>query len=294
MIVGFAIASAQVNLSFNLEKGKKYVYRMDVVTNSQQSIGEQMSHGETEISFQYLIEIKDNTPQEVTARFSFTEMIYNVSNPGMKMRYNTKNPVENPTDVDKIFGKLLNNLLNQPFQVVIAPDGSIKSVTGLDAIYENAVNAISGDGQTAEQLGVRMRSQFGDIPIKNSLELLLNFYPAKEVMVGESWNIERTTVANNMTTTTKSIFTLKELSKNMATISAVFNMEMEANPDTGMERKNVVNSIATIVVDAKTGLPISGDYTTNIKGSGRVQGMDMQMEGSEKMRTTGKVFRHIQ
>jgi len=175
--------------------------------------------------------------------------------------------------------------------VVIAPDGSIKSVTGLDAIYENAVNAISDDDPIAAQLGVQMRSQFGDTPIKNSLEMLLNFYPAKVVEVGDSWNIERKSSVNNMTTTTKSKFTLKELSEKMATIAAVFDMETKANPDAGMERKIVVSSIATIVVDVNTGLPITGDYTTNIKGSGKVQGMDMQVDGTEKMKTTGTVLR---
>ena len=290
LIAGLAAASAQINLSFNLEKGKKYEYRMDVITSSQQNVGGQTSHRETEISFQYLIEIKDNTPEKITAQFSFTEIIYIVSSPNMKMRYNTKNPIENPTDVDKMLGKILNNLINQPFLVVIALDGSIKSVAGLDAICENAVNAIPDDGPMAAQLSAQMRSQFGDIPIKNSLEILLNFYPARVVELGDNWDIERTTVVGNMATTTQSKFTLKEFNEGMATIVAVFNTETVANPDAGMERKIAANSIATIVVDINTGLPVTSNYTTNIKGSGKVQGMDMQMVGTEKMRITGAVI----
>jgi hypothetical protein len=140
------------------------------------------------------------------------------------------------------------------------------------------------------QLGAQIRSQFSDIPIKNSLEILFNFYPAKVVEPGDSWDIERTTFVGNMTTTTKSKFTLKELNEGMATIAAVFKTEMEANPDTEMERKIAASTIATIIVDVNTGLPVTGDYTTNTKGSGKVQGMDMQMVGTEKMKTTGSVL----
>ncbi|MCL2726773.1 MAG: DUF6263 family protein [Bacteroidales bacterium] len=286
LIAVLTVASAQVHLSFNLEKGEKYEYLMDIKTTSQQSFGDQTSIGEMEIVFKYLIEVTEKTPQEITAQFTFTQIIYVVSNPRMKMGYHSKNQVENPTDIDKMLGNMIDKVIGQSFVAVIAPDGSIKSVTGMDAVYENMVSEIEGDEQMAAQLSAQMRSMFTDRSRKNSLDMLLTIYPAKEVVVGDSWNFEIEIPTNNGSFAYNPKFTLKEISNDVAIVDVI--VVIEANPDA----ESIFSAIqtGTILIDVKTGLPISGDITFDSKSSFKNQGMDVQIDSSEKWKTTGSTL----
>ena len=286
LISGLTVASAQVKLSFNPEKGKKYEYQMDMLQNIQQSVMGQTIPIEMEMNFKYLMEIVDKTPQEITARFTYREAAYIVSSPMMKMGYDSKNPVENPSEMDNMLGKMFGKLIDQSFQTVFAPDGSVKSVTGMDAIFESMSNSIAGSGQVAAQMGPQMKGQFSDDAMKSSFEQSFRIYPANAVKAGDSWNMENITSVNNMNVTHKTKYTLKETSKNMATIAIESDVEMD--PGVMMEGKLAGTVTGTMLVDVKTGLPVTNDATMNIKGSVKAQGIDIQMDLSAKTKTTTK------
>jgi len=286
LIASIIVASAQVKLSFNPEKGKKYEYQTDLIQNIQQSVMGQTVPVTMEMNTKYLMEIKDKTPQEITAQFTYLEVVYIISSPMMKMGYDSKTPVENPTEMDNMLGKMFSKMIDQSVVAVIAPDGSVKSVTGMDAVAEDMINAIAGDGQLAAQMGAQMKTQFSDDALKTSFEQMFRIYPAKAVRVGESWNNESTMSVNNMNTTHKTKYTLKGISKNMATIAVVSDVEMDSGAM--MEGRLAGTQTGTILVDVKTGLPVTNDISGNIKGSLKAQGMDIQMDLSLKTKTTAK------
>ena len=286
LMSGLTIGSAQVKLSFNPEKGKKYEYQTVAIQNIKQNVMGQEIPVEVEMSTKYLMEIKDKTSQEITVQFTYHEMAYIVSSPMMKMGYDSKNPVENPTDIDKMLGKMFEKMIGQSVMVVIAPDGSVKSLSGMDAIGESMISAISADGQMIAQLGAQMKQQFNDNAMKSSFEQMFKIYPGNAVKVGESWTVENTTVINNMNTGLKTKYTLKSVSKNIATIAVAGEIEM--NPGAGMEGKLTGTQTGTMTVDTQTGVSVTGDVSQNMKGAFKVQGMDMQMELTSKTKTSIK------
>jgi len=286
LITGLTVAQAQVKLSFNPEKGKKYEYQTDVTQNIRQSVMGQTIPMETEMNVKYLMEIKDKTPQEITVQFTYREVSYILSSPMMKMGYDSENPLANPTQMDNIIGKMLDRLIEQTIMAVIAPNGSVKSVTGMDVIAENMINAITEDGQMAAQIGAQIKPQFSDDAMRSSFEQSFRIYPANAVKAGDSWNEENTVSVNGMNTTRKSKYSLKEISKNMATI--VVETEVEMDPGAMMEGKLSGTQTETILVDVKTGLPVTNDAAMNIKGNVKTQGMDVQMDLSMKTKTTTK------
>jgi hypothetical protein len=291
LISGFIAAQAQVKLSFNPEKGKKYEYRTDITQNITQSVMGQTIPVETEMNFVYLMEITGKTPQETTVQFTFLEIAYMVSSPMMKMGYDSKNPVENPSDTDKIFDKMFGKLIGESFTAVIAPDGSVKSIAGMDAIAESMINAISGEGQLAAQLGAQMKSQFGDELFKKSIEQSLKIYPANAVKVGESWNMENIMPMNGMNTAFKTKYTLKSVSRNMAVIAVESEIEMDPSSvimGVSLEGNLSGTQTGTMTVDVKTGLPATSDLSQDIKGTFRAQGMEIQMEVTAKTKNTIK------
>jgi len=280
------VPAQQVKLSFNPEKGKKYVYQTEVVQNAKQNVMGQEIPVEMEINTTYLMEIKDKTPQEIMVQLTYEEMTYIISSPMMKMGYDSKNPVENPSDFDQMLSKMFDQMIGQPIVMVIAPDGSVKLLTGMDAIGENMVSAITDDGPMIAQLGAQMKQQYNDAAMKNMFEQSFKTYPDNPVRVGNSWNMESTMMVNNMMAGFKTKYTLKSVSKNMATIAV--DGEIEMNPGEGMEGKISGTQIGTMIVDTKTGLSLTSEVSQNMKGELKVQGMDIQMEMITNTKTSIK------
>jgi len=287
LVSGLTIVPAQqVKLSFNPEKGKKYEYQTEMVQNVKQNVMGQEIPVEMEMNTKYLMEIKDKTPQETTVQLTYEEMVYIISSPMMKMGYDSKNPVENPSDIDQMFSKMFDQMIDQSIVVVIAPDGSVKSVTGMDAIGESMVSAIAADGQMIAQLGAQMKQQYNDDAMKNMFEQMFKIYPENAVKAGNSWNINTSMMVNNMITDLKTKYTLKSVSKNMATIAV--NGEIEMNPGAGMEGIITGTQTGTMTVDTKKGLPVASNVSQNMTGAIKVQGMEVQMELITKSKTTIK------
>jgi hypothetical protein len=232
------------------------------------------------------MEIKDKTPQEIQTQFTYREVAYSISSPMMKMGYDSKNPVENLSEMDKILYKIFGSMIDKPFMAVIAPDGSVKSVTGMDAIAESMSAAISADGPMAAQIGEQMKQLFGGDAIKSSFEQSFKMYPANAVNVGDSWNMENTMMISNMNASFKTKYTLKAVNRNMATIAVESTIEIETGA--GMEGKLAGTQTGTIVVDTETGLHVTGDMLQNIVGIVKAQGMEVQMEMTTNAKTSTK------
>jgi len=286
LVSGFTVASAQVKLSFNPEKGTKYEYQTEMTSNNKSNVMGQEVPVEMEISLKYLMEIMDKTPQEIQVQFTCQEIAYIISSPMMKMGYDSKKPIENPSNMDNIFGKMLNGMLGSSIMMVFGHDGSVKSITGMEIIAENMTNAVANDGQIAAQMVAPVKQQFSETSMKSSFEQSFKIYPDHPVRTGNSWNMESVTMLNNMNTNFKSKYTLKNTNRNITAVAVVSDMEI--NPVAGMEGKLAGTQTGTINIDTKTGLPVKSDMTQNIKGSVSTQGMEVQMEMVTKTKSSIK------
>ena len=276
LMSGLTIVSAQVKLSFNPSKGAKYEYQTEMIQNIKQAFMGQEMQIETEMNFTYVMEIRDKTPQEAQVLVTYRDVAYIVSSPMMKMGYDSKNPIENPSEMDQMLAKMFSNLIGQSFMMVVAPDGSVNSVTGMDAISDNMIKAIADNGQMAMQMGASMRQQFSDDAMKNTFEQSFKIYPADAVKAGDSWNTESAMTVNNMNTSAKTKYTLKDVSRNMATVDVTSDIEMNASME--MEGKLTGTQTGILIIDTRSGMTVTCDMSQNIKGTLKTQGIDVQME----------------
>jgi len=283
-VMGVSVASAQIKLSFNPNKGDKYEYQTEVLQNITQNVMGQEIPIEMEMSQKYLMVIKDKSSQEITAQYTYKEMSYIVSSPMMKMGYDSRNPIENPSEIDKLVGKMLGAFIDQSFTVVFAPDGSVKSISGMDEIVGKMIDVVSPDDAMAAPLIASMQQQFGEDAMKTSFGQSFKIYPANAVKPGDSWNSKSTTTANNMNVELNTTYSLKSNNKNVAIIDAVSEMNM--TPGEGMEGNITGTQNGTMTLDSKTGIQISSDISQALKGTLHVQGMDVQMDLSTKMKSS--------
>ena len=277
--------SAQMQLSFNPEMGKKYEYQTNVVQHLKQSVMGQEMPVVTEMNSTYLMEIKNKTPQEVHVQYTYVDFTFLISSAMMNSKYDSKKPTENPSEIDKMLGKIFSALVGKQFSVVFAPDGSVKSVTGMEEVMKSMVNAVSDDGMLGAQLSAQMSQQFNDESMKNMFGQSFNFYPDKAVKIGDSWDMKNSILMNSMNFNINAKNTLKGINANMATIELAgdIDMDVEGSKLTGKQT-------GTMNVDTATGMPTTSDISQNMSGSIKAQGMDIQMEMITKTKTSAKVI----
>jgi len=285
LISGSIIASAQIKLSFNPEKGKKYECQQKIIQNTVSTVMGQDFPMETEMNITYLMEIKDKTPQEAHVQFTYGEVAYIISSPVMKMGYDSKNPVENPSGMDNMLDKMLSQLMNQSIMAVILPDGSAKSVTGMDAVAESMNSPSVGDPMADQMLG-QLKQQFNDAALENSFNQIFRIYPSNQVKAGDRWNLESAMEVNNMSISVNTRYTLKEVSKNKATITEESAIELKTSV-------NIVGNLSgtqsgVLLVDTQTGMPVSSEKTQNIKGVLNAHGFDVQTDINTKAKVSIK------
>ena len=282
--------SAQTTLSFNPEKGAKYEYHTEMVQNIKTTVMGQEVPAEIKMDMMYLMEVKDKSEQESTVQFTFSEIAYIVSSLYMKMEFDSKNPNESPSDIDLMLSKMFKEMLGKSFTAVINTDGSVESVSGMEAIGESMTNAIARDGQMIAQLGAHMKEQFNDAAMKNMFETSFKVYPANPVRTGNSWDIENAVTMNNLNVMYKSKYTLRSVSRNVATVAVDTKIEM--NPEAGIvEGSNISGTqTGTLTIDTRTGMILTGNVTANMKGAMRTSGMDVQMVLDTKTKTSTKMI----
>jgi len=285
LISSLITVSAQIKLSFNPEMGKKYEYRVELAQDIKQNVMGQEMPVKTEMNSTYLMEIKNKTAQEIHVHFTYSDFKFLVSSSMMNSSYDSKKPTENPSEIDRMLGKMFSALIDKPFTVIFAPDGSVKSVTGMEAVIKNMLDAVSGDGQLGAQMGAQMSQQFNDESMKNMFGQSFNFYPDKAVKIGDSWDMKNSILMNSMNLNINSNNTLKGINSNMATIEVAgdIDMDVEGSKLTGKQT-------GTMTIDTATGMPTTSDISQNMSGSIKAQGMEIQMEMITKTKTTAKVI----
>jgi len=283
LMLCLTVASAQVKLAFDPKAGAKYECQMETVQNIKQNVMEDNMTMSTETSATYLMEVKEKTPQEIQVQFTYQRFVFVSLNPMMNVRYDSKVPNKNASEIDGIFEKMFSTLINKPFTVIFAPDGSVKSVSGMSAIAENLLKEVSFGEEIAAQIGIQISQLFSDEFMKNMFEQSFNFYPKNAVKVGESWNTEYVMPMGNMKFDFKSKNTLKEVKANKATIEVTGDMNMNM-----AESKFTGTQTGTMIVDAATGMIVTSDVSQNMKGSINMQGMDFLMDLTSKTKTSVK------
>ena len=270
LVAGVTVASAQVKLSFNPEKGTKYEYQTELVQKTMSYVMGQDFDMVTEINVAYLMEIKDKTQEETQVQIMYREIAYKMSSPMFNMGYDSKKPDD----------KMFNNMIDQSFIVVIAPDGSVKSLTGMDEIAAKLNNSLlSGD-----PMGEQLKQHFSGPAMKSTFEQSFKIYPDNAVKQGDSWNSEFVMSVAPMTSNTKTKYTLKEISGNMAIVDVASDIEM--NSSGNMEGKISGKQSGSMLVDIQTGIPVSSDITQILKGTINAQGFEIQMDMNNIIKTS--------
>ncbi|MGC4128583.1 MAG: DUF6263 family protein [Bergeyella sp.] len=163
----------------------------------------------------------------------------------------------------KLMWKVNKALVGNKLKLKLKKDGAVQSITGFDAIYKKAGDALSADLKTAEQKKAFIdgfKESFDEKTLKTQLEKNLKIFPAKGVKVGEKWSeSENATPDGKIKLTTT--YQLKSIGNGVAEIGVTGGIPKQSDKQSQQGMTHSMSSEltqnGTIKLDQNTGWILS-------------------------------------
>lgn len=270
---------AQVKILFNPAQGTTYTYRTVSDQKTAMSFGGQEMVTNSVMEMLTEMRVKTKSASETSLDYTIKEIVMSSSNPMMSYKVDTKNKAGSASEVEKLMFNLMECLIGKTLQVVIAPDGAVKTLTGYSAISDCMQKLLAAGGNEAQMANMTIQ-QFNETAIKNNLEQTFKIYPNKDVKAGDNWSTENSQATNMNTTNTKNTYSLKSLNNDIALIDVVTNITMK--PGGGMEGEMKGEQKGEMRLNVKTGMPVQTSGSGTIKGKFSGQGGEVSLEVTTK------------
>lgn len=274
------LAQKTYTLKQNLPIGKKYSFTFisDQIIN--QKIGEQKYDLTQTIGTDYTFDIRNGDSMEKDIEVIY-KRIY------LKSIMNGQKTNMDSDDEDTTKQNPFRGMKGAGFNMVMEPNGSIKSLTGVDKMLTTMASKISKDSLVIKKTKLALSKQFNVEGLKQTMEASLKIYPNKPVKIGDSWIVD-TQMKMTMPVETTTKYTLKEVKNGIAYLNVDGNLISKGNFEV-MGNKMETNLIGTNSGDAeleiKTGLILNSHLRIEMKGTMNAMGqnIDFHLQGINKI-----------
>ena len=281
---GSKSTSDAVELKFNLEKGKTYVYAMKTHFDmNMEMMGKKMeTGGDVDFGFKMKVDDVDAQGNRMLSN-TYDAIRFRMNAMGIDMGYDSKNTGDTTKEsmMSGMFRKIFSSMVGKTFKMTMSPSGEVSKIEGLTEMVQSMSEHMDLPENMREKMSGQFKESFNEDQIKQSFQQGFGFYPGKPVKPGDSWTKNMKTNMNKMAMDMETKYTVKEIKDNMAflEISAVLKA---ARSDSGSVTSSMDikgDSKGTMEIDLATGLNKLGrmDMTMKISSPALQQPMDMKM-----------------
>lgn len=279
LAVGVGGSSAQsagekIKLRLRLKKGESYKLRMTTDQKISQTIqGKQVDMSQTMgIGFTYHVREVD-ADGTAAVKLTYDSVLFKQDGPLGKIEYDSSNPPETVHPMAKGFAALTG----QSFSMRLSPQGQIKSVEGVDAMFTRVMQNIDvPDARVKATLEKKLKQQFGDDALKEMMENTMAIYPDKPVAIGDSWS-KKVVVTKGFAITLENTWTLKDRKDGVAVVDVQSKITPSQNAkpiEMGMMkvRQDISGSQeGQMEISEATGWPVRAGMTQKLSGKMHVE-----------------------
>lgn len=280
LLASVAIAQKKYVIKQNLPIGKKYDFSLVSDQIITQKIGTQNIKLTQNIGTDYTFDIRNGDDQEKDIKVIYNRIYMKSVGMGNTMVMDSNDP-----DTSKL--NSFRGLKGAEFSMVMTPNGSIKSIVGIDRMLNNLVAKMNVDSLTATRIKASLSQQFSIEGMKQTMESSLKIYPDKPVKIGDSWTVD-TKMQLTMPIETLTKYTLTDVKDGIAylkvsgTLLSKGTFESMGNKiDTDLSGTN--NGDAELNIES--GLILNSHLRIELAGKMQVAGqsVDFELQGINKI-----------
>jgi hypothetical protein len=272
------IAQNSVNLKLNLEKNKVYRFNSASESAVTQTINGSSQSSDTKINNTVSIKMIDATPDFMITEFRFDSLITISNAMGKVTNMNSsKDGDMKSSEATDVMRCINNRLSKNALYVKMDFSGKVLQVVNskiLSDIILKDTSSITLKDPIKSMIKKQMENMISEKALKTMIEEYTYFLPAKEVSVGNNWNVTVNTSTGGMSLDVITNYHLDGINGNNANITAESEVKPPANAEPIKSGPTTVTyddlrgqSKSTMVIDIRTGFMIEAKTKSHTAGN---------------------------
>ncbi len=295
------LAQSSTTLKLNLEKNK--VYRLKSVSEQtvSQTVNGIQQNVVSDITYVMSLKMLDMTKDFLVTEIHFDTIITNVNSMGKTTIINSSAEGDiKSSEVGDIMSGIMNRLSRNALFVKLDFSGKPFEIVNLEMLSKMVLNdtsSITLTGPTGDAVKKQVAGSVSDESLKRMIEMFTWSLPAREVSKGDKWELNQQTSSGGMFLDIKTTCALDEITGDQAKISAESNISVPPNaapiqsPGATVTYDNLKGlSKSDMVIDIRSGLPVSNEAKSHISGNLGVSGPGFSMDIPMDINGETKVF----
>lgn len=286
------MTQAQVELKYNLEKGKTYKVKssmtMDQTTKMQ---GMEQNNTIENVSY-FSLKALNMANDFFMAQVRFDTIFTSTTMPPMTITSANEGNIKSDKP-EEIMGAIMNRLCKSTFLVKMAYSGHVIDIMNYDVMTKVIMADIDSiKGQMAMAIKPRVESMMEKKALKGMIESITVYLPNKEVKNGDKWNTQFTSYSGGFGSLSSTDYTLEKISKKEAVVKGEAKMEPVAGKPMVMNGAEITSELrgvgtSELIINPKTGWIKSGTSEIQMSGNLNVnaQGNQMQIPVEAKIKS---------
>ena len=258
-------SAQQVTLRWKYEEGTELVYRMSTHTESELPMDAGTSVSEQTQTMRWsVLAVAPNG--DATLRITTERVQINMKSPMLNLAYDS----ETDEVPDEPQAKIFSTLVGTSYRIVIGPEGTVKSVEGMDQVREAMLEAMGPE--MAGMVDAMVGQMFDDETMASMMQQVVQNFPERAGL-GDTWE-RSSSFPNPMlgTMSTTQHFTLERIEERTGKMVAVISYSGEIQIGdvgdsqlAGMMQLNNAATIGTMEIDVDRGLLLKSTGTTTME-----------------------------
>ncbi|MGM9476766.1 DUF6263 family protein [Pedobacter sp. GSP4] len=264
----------------NYPTGYKYDFSITSDQIINQKIGDRAINLTQNIGTDYTFDITEGHSGEKDIKVTYKRIFIKSVAMGNTMTLSSD-------DQDSTKKNPFSGLKGASFYMIVAPNGSIKSVAGIDKMLDGMAAKMTTDTSQIKQFKDALSKQFSSEMVKQTMESSFKIYPEKPVAIGDSWTVD-TKMQMSMPIETITQYSLKEVKDGIATLSVKGTLLSKGNFEVmgnKMETDLKGTNSGETAIDMKTGMVLNSHLRIELYGKMKSMGQDIdfEMQGINKI-----------
>ncbi len=153
-------------------QGETYLCRFNTSQSVKQTIPNQDVMSTNSImGITVEVKIKEKNKDEISVDCSYKEVIIHTYDKQTNFKFDSKSTIVGSSELDKLTSQFFKSLIGKPVSVILASDGSVKSISGFEAVLKDLQKNMTPAYQASPQTKAYLQ-QFNENALKGQLESL--------------------------------------------------------------------------------------------------------------------------
>ncbi|HLK30946.1 MAG TPA: DUF6263 family protein [Puia sp.] len=273
-------------LKFNLKKGQKFDYYLNMDMNMIESVMGQTMNIDNKFGIGYIFEAEKDSNEWKTITSTINRINMDINAGGKSMKFDTDNPVSDTAGPGGMMSKIFGAMKGGQFTFTMDEKGHVGNVYGMKEMMERMISNLNVPNAEAIMQG--MGKSFDESSFKQNIEQSFAIYPDKPIKPGDTWVRTMNIASNGLPVKYENTYTLNSVTGNTANIKV--SSKLSSGADSSASGAKDVNGTMTgdMNYDIPTGIPLNGKLNMKMNMKVAAQGQEIPVNMVMIMTTTGK------